>query len=121
MVRFESQNLAGSGSIVSLGHVVPFVMLLLIIGAYAHDHSIPHAAMVVIFGALAFWMDKFRFSTIPVILGFIMGPIIESNLNRARVITQGDFMVLLSRPLTLFILALAVVTALAAYRRATKY
>lgn len=99
----------------------PFVMVLLIIGAYAHDNSIAHSAMVVVLGALAFWMDKFKFSTIPVILGFIMGPIIEQNLNRALVITQGDVMALLSRPLTLFILSLAVVTALAAYRRALKY
>jgi putative tricarboxylic transport membrane protein len=50
-----------------------------------------------------------------------MGPIIEQNLNRALVITQGDIIVILSRPLTLFILSLAVVTALAAYRRSAKY
>ena len=99
----------------------PFVMLLLIIGAYAHDNNIAHSAMVVILGGLAFWMDKFKFSTIPVILGFVMGPIIEQNLNRALVITQGDVMTLLSRPLTLFILSLAVVTAIAAYRRSMKY
>jgi len=77
--------------------------------------------MVVILGGVAFWLDKFKFSTIPVILGFIMGPIIEQNLNRALVITQGDVIVILSRPLTLFILSLAVVTALAAYRRSSKY
>ncbi len=99
----------------------PFVLLLLVIGAYAFDNNIAHAAMVVVLGGLAFWLDKFNFSTIPVILGFIMGPIIEQNLNRALVISQGDVMVVLSRPLTLFILFLAVVTAAAAYRRAMKY
>ncbi len=99
----------------------PFVMLLLIIGSFAYDNNIAHAAMVVVLGALAFFMDKFKFSTIPVILGFVMGPIIENNLNRAMVITQGDFLSLLQRPLTLIILSLAVITALAAYRRALKY
>lgn len=99
----------------------PFVLLLLIIGAYAFDNNIAHAAMVVILGGVAFWLDKFKVSTIPVILGFIMGPIIEQNLNRALVITQGDIIVILSRPITLFILSLAVVTALAAYRRSAKY
>ena len=99
----------------------PFVMLLLIIGSFAYDNNIAHAAMVVVLGALAFFMDKFKFSTIPVILGFVMGPIIENNLNRAMVITQGDFLSLLQRPLTLIILSLAVITAVTAYHRALKY
>ncbi len=61
----------------------PFVMLLLIVGAYSYDNNIAHSAMVLILGSAAYWLDKFKFSTIPVILGFVMGPIIEVNLNRA--------------------------------------
>ena len=52
-------------------------MVMLIIGAYAYDNNLAHAGMVIVLGALAYWMDKFNFSTIPVILGFVMGPIIE--------------------------------------------
>lgn len=99
----------------------PFVMVMLIIGAYAYANNLAHAAMVIVFGALAFWMDKLRFSTIPVILGFVMGPIIEENLNRAMVINQGDIIAVVSRPITLFILSLAFITAFAAYRRSKKY
>lgn len=98
----------------------PFVMVMLIIGAYAHDNNVAHAGMVIVFGALAFWMDKFNFSTIPVILGFVMGPIIEQNLNLAMVINQGNVISMVSRPLTIFILTLSVITAYAAYRRSKK-
>ena len=98
----------------------PFIMLMLIIGAYAHDNNLAHSGMVIVLGAIAYLMDKFKFSTIPVILGFVMGPIIESNLNRAMVINLGDVVSLVSSPLTMFILALAVVTAYAAYRRSGK-
>lgn len=98
----------------------PFIMLMLIIGAYAHDNNLTHAAMVIVLGALAYLMDKFKFSTIPVILGFVMGPIIESNLNRAMVINRGDIFEVVSSPLTLVILGLAVITAYAAYRRSEK-
>lgn len=98
----------------------PFVMLMVVVGAYAYDNNITHSVMVLVLGAIAFWMDKFGFSTIPVILGFVMGPIIENNLNRALVITQGDFGALVARPITLTILILAVVTAVLAYRRSTK-
>lgn len=95
----------------------PFVMAMLIVGAYAYENNIAHAAMVIVLGALAFWMERFRFSTIPVVLGFVMGPIIEQNLNRAMVIHLGDFGTVISRPITLTILGLALVTAIAAYRR----
>ena len=99
----------------------PFVMVMLLIGAYAHDNNIAHAAMVIILGGLAYWMSTFRFSTIPVILGFVMGPIIEQNLNRAMVINQGDVLAIISRPLTLVILSLAIVTGFVAFRRSKKY
>ena len=115
-IRYFAQIVKVPGRILG-----PFVMMMLVIGAYAHDNNIAHSAMVVLLGAVAFWLDKFKFSPIPIILGFVMGPIIEQNLNRALVISQGDVMVLLQRPLTLLILSLAVITALAAYRRALKY
>ncbi len=98
----------------------PFVLLMLLLGAFAYDNSIAHAGMVVVLGTLAFFMERLRFSTIPVVLGFVMGPIIERNLNRALVITQGDVIAVLSRPLTLFILSLAVVAAVAAFRSARR-
>jgi TctA family transporter len=49
-----------------------------------------------------------------------MGPIIENNLNRALVVTQGDFLALVTRPITLTILIPAVVTAVLAYRSSAR-
>lgn len=95
----------------------PFIMVMLIIGAYAHDNNLAHSAMVIVLGAVAYFLDKFKFSTIPVILGFVMGPIIEQNLNRAMVIHLGNFFEIVTRPITMFIIFLAVVAAVAAYRR----
>lgn len=98
----------------------PFVMLLLIVGAYSYDNNIAHSAMVLILGSIAYWLDKFKFSTIPVILGFVMGPIIEVNLNRALVITQGNIIEVITRPITLVILSVAIITTLYSYLRSKK-
>lgn len=98
----------------------PFIMLLLIVGAYSYDNQIAHSAMVLVLGSIAYWLDKYKFSTIPVILGFVMGPIIEINLNRALLIHQGDFMAVVSRPITMVIVVLAIVTALFSYFRNLK-
>ena len=98
----------------------PFIMLMIIVGAYSYNNQLAHSAMVLVLGSIAYWLDKFKFSTIPVILGFVMGPIIEINLNRALLITQGDFVTVISRPITMVILVLAVITAFFSYFRSIK-
>lgn len=98
----------------------PFIMLMLIVGAYSYDNQLAHSAMVLVLGSIAYWLDKFKFSTIPVILGFVMGPIIEINLNRALLITQGDFTSVITRPITLIIIGLAIITTLFSYLRSIK-
>jgi putative tricarboxylic transport membrane protein len=103
------------------GILGPFVMVMVLIGSYAHNNNMAHAAMVIVLGGLAYWMIKFKFSTIPVILGFVMGPIIELNLNRAMVINQGDVLAIIARPITLTILSLALITGFTAFRRSKKY
>jgi len=95
----------------------PFVMLLLIVGAYSYDNNITHSVMVLVLGSIAYWLDKFKFSTIPIILGFVMGPIIEVNLNRALLISRGDIVDVITRPITLTIIVLAIMTILFSYHR----
>lgn len=99
----------------------PFVMLMIIIGAYAFDNNIAHSVMVLVLGGVAYLLDKFRFSTIPIILGFVMGPIIEQNLNRVLIINLGDFFAVLKSPLAASILILAVISAIVGYRRGRNY
>jgi putative tricarboxylic transport membrane protein len=103
------------------GLLAPFVFVLLVVGAYAHDNNIAHSFMVIGFGAFAYILDKFGFSPVPLLLGFIMGPIIERNLNRALIISTGDLSEVFLRPITLTILVLAVLTAIFAYRRGRAY
>ena len=106
---------------VPAGLLGPFVFVLLVIGAYAYDNNIMHAAMIVVLGGFAYLLERFGYSTVPVILGFIMGPIIEQNLNRALIIHTGDLAAVFLRPITLTILTLAVLTAILAYRRGRAY
>jgi putative tricarboxylic transport membrane protein len=106
---------------VPAGLLAPFVFVLLIVGAYAHDHNIAHSFMVIGLGAFAYLIDKLGFSPVPLLLGFIMGPIIEQNLNRALIISTGDLSEVFLRPITLTILVLAVLTAIFAYRRGQAY
>ena len=54
---------------------------------------------------------------VPIVLAFVMGPIVERNLARGLAIHDGNIGFLLNEPITLTILALSVVAAIAGFRR----
>ncbi|KAA0972619.1 C4-dicarboxylate ABC transporter permease [Aureimonas fodinaquatilis] len=106
---------------VPAGTLGPYIIMLLAVGAYAYDNNIGHSIMVLGFGALAFVMEKLGFSPIPMILGFVMGGIIEVNLNRAMIFAGGDFFTVATRPITLCILLVALLSAVFAFKRGRSY
>jgi len=74
----------------------------------------------VLLGGFAFWLEKIQVPVIPIVLAFVMGPIVESNLNRAMVIHGGDLSFMLTRPITMGLLLVAFVTVVLAFRRSRK-
>ena len=61
------------------------------------------------FSVVGFALSKLRFEPAPLLLGFILGPMLEENLRRAMLISQGDPMIFLRSPLSLSLLIFAVV------------
>jgi putative tricarboxylic transport membrane protein len=59
-------------------------------------------------GVLGFVMRRFDYPLAPVILGIVLGPLIDNNFRRGMIMTDGNVFTLLTRPLTLSILVLAV-------------
>jgi putative tricarboxylic transport membrane protein len=89
----------------------PFVLMLIVAGAYAYENYTTHIIMVLVLAAIAYLFEKISIPAVPIVLAFIMGPIIESNLSRALTITGGDFVEIISRPITATILVLALSAA----------
>ncbi len=95
----------------------PFVLLMIIIGTYAFKNYAPHVVMVLILGAIGYYFEKIDIPPVPIMLAFVMGPIVESNLNLAMTIHRGDMMVVLTRPITVIILVFAFVTVVYGFMR----
>lgn len=94
----------------------PFVLLLIVVGTYAYANYTGHVVMVLLLSAIAYHFEKIGIPVVPIVLAFIMGPIIEENLNRALTITAGDITAVLSRPIVATILVLALATAIYSIR-----
>ncbi|NUB45247.1 tripartite tricarboxylate transporter permease [Fertoebacter nigrum] len=88
----------------------PIIMAMCSIGVYSVNSNVYDLYAVAFFGLLGYVLLKLRCEPAPLLLGFVLGPMLEENLRRAMILGRGDPTTFLTRPisLTLLILSLAV-------------
>ena len=93
--------------------LIPIVMVLCVIGAYALNNIMDDVYVLLLFGVIGYALVKFRFPLAPLILGLILGDQIEINLVRA-LMTDDDLWLFLTRPISGAMLGLSVASVLIA-------
>jgi TctA family transporter len=86
----------------------PSIVLFCSIGVYSTNNSTFDIWMVAIFGFIGYLFIKLGTEPAPLLLGFILGPMMEEYLRRALLLSRGDWSVFLTRPLSASLLAGAV-------------
>ena len=89
--------------------LAPAVTILSFIAVYAVNNSSLDLLLMTGFGLLGYAMRKTDFPLAPVILGLVLGPLMEKNLRRALSISDGDWTVLFSSPIAMVIWIVAIV------------
>ena len=105
---------------VSKSMLIPLILVLCVIGAYALNNTMENVYALLLFGVLGYLLVKFRFPLAPLILGVILGDQIEINLVRA-IMTDSDPWLFVTRPISGVMLGLSVLSvalALWQHRRA---
>jgi TctA family transporter len=82
----------------------PAILLFCIIGVYTINTNIAQLVIMALFAAFGYLLYKFGCEPAPLVLGFILGPVMEENLRRSLVISRGDPMVFLERPISAVLL-----------------
>ena len=91
----------------------PAILLFCCIGVYSLQNNVFDVLMTVVFGVLGWIFVKLECEPAPLLLGFILGPMMEENLRRALLLSRGDPMVFVDRPLSRgLLIACAVLLAL---------
>lgn len=90
----------------------PVVITLICIGVFAVGNSPFHVMQVFVFGVVGYLMRRARLEPAPVLLGFVLGPMVEENFRRALQLSRGDMMVFLERPASCTMLAFALIIIL---------
>src|SRR5262245_38519616 len=85
----------------------PCILLFCLIGIYTVNQSTTDMWLTAFFAVLGYVLYKFDCEPAPLVLGFILGPLMEENLRRSMVISRGDPMIFVARPISLTLLLMA--------------
>jgi putative tricarboxylic transport membrane protein len=92
----------------------PAILIFCAIGVYSVNNAPADAVMVAAFGLVGYWLVKHDFEPAPMLLGFVLGPLMEENLRRAMLIARGDPSTFITRPISGGLIAVAVLLLVAA-------
>jgi TctA family transporter len=90
----------------------PAILVLCCIGIYSLNNSTFDVGLAVLFGLLGYVFIKIGCEPAPLMLGFVLGPMMEENLRKAMTISRGDPSVFVTRPLSLSMLLVAAILLL---------
>ena len=93
----------------------PLVLLFCVIGSYSENYSLVDVAMMLFFGAVGYFMRKFDYEPAPLVLAFVLGPIMETALRQSMIISEGSLTIFLSRPISAGCLIIAAVLFLTSF------
>jgi TctA family transporter len=85
----------------------PAILLFCCVGVYSLSNSPFDVMQTAVFGVVGYIWVKLECEPAPLILGFILGPLMEENLRRAMLLSRGDATVFFQRPISLTMLLIA--------------
>jgi putative tricarboxylic transport membrane protein len=85
----------------------PLIVLFSIVGVYCSSNNVFDVYVMVASGILGYLMRKTGYEPAPLVLAFVLGPMLENNLRKALILSQGELSTFVSRPISATCLALA--------------
>jgi TctA family transporter len=96
-------------SLLKIRYSVIYVGILVfsVIGVYTVNNNVFDVYLTMLFGVIGAILLRLRFEPAPLLLGFVLGRLLETNFRRAMLQSGGDPMIFIERPVSLFFLAVA--------------
>ncbi len=92
----------------------PAIMIFCCIGIYSINNSTSDVMFTAFFGVVGYTLLKFGFEPAPMLLGFVLGKLMEEKLRQALILSRGSFSTFVERPVSGVLLAVAVIMLLVA-------
>jgi TctA family transporter len=95
----------------------PPVLVLISIGAYTIHNSILDIFLVLAFGCIGYGMRLLRFEPAPLLIGLVLGPLMETYLRRSLIVAHGNALALIERPISGTLLAFSAIMLAFTFRK----
>jgi putative tricarboxylic transport membrane protein len=92
----------------------PIILFVALTGAFVVNGSILDLYLMLGFGVLGYFMRKFEYEPAPLILAFVLAPILEISLRQSLIISGGDISIFFVRPISLTLLVISALLLLSA-------
>ena len=93
----------------------PMILVFCCIGVFSLGNKLFDVYLLAGFGVLGYIFSKLKCEPAPLLLGFILGPMMEEYLRRALLLSRGDFSVLVTRPISATMLAIAAIALIVVF------
>ncbi|CCQ96146.1 Uncharacterized 52.8 kDa protein in TAR-I ttuC' 3'region [[Clostridium] ultunense Esp] len=88
-------------------YLIPFIIAISVFGVYAVQLSLFDLIVLLFFGIFGYLLSLHDYPLAPLVLGLVLGPMIENNMRRALTASNGNFLVFIEKPISLFFLIAA--------------
>jgi len=85
----------------------PGILVISTVGVYGASNSLFDVGLLYVFGLLGYGMRRFDFPVAPLVVGLILGPMLEQSMRQALTISQGQWSTFVTRPVSASLLAIA--------------
>ncbi|WP_377809955.1 tripartite tricarboxylate transporter permease [Azospirillum sp. A29] len=92
---------------VPYAYLFPAILVFCCIGTYSLRNDVFDVVMMAGFGLFGYVLKKLDCEPAPLLLGFVLGPLLEENLSRAMLLSHGDLGIFVSRPISAGLMAVA--------------
>ncbi len=97
-----------------------FIIIMVMAGGFAYSNNPFSLNIIIVSGIVAYLINKIGINGVPLLLGLILGPIMESNFRNALSMSDGSFTIFITRPISLVFIVLAVVLIVSLRRKLGK-
>jgi len=92
--------------------MMPMILLFCVLGSYSVANSATDVLLMLLFGLIGYLMKKLKFDAPPLVLAFVLGPLVEYYFKSALMFSRGSFAVFFTRPISLACLMITAVILL---------
>lgn len=93
---------------VPIALISPLIALICVIGAYSLSNNPVDVILMVAFGGFGYLMRKFDYEPAPLMLAFILGPMLEKTIRQSLIISQGSPLIFFTRPISVVLVGAAI-------------